>query len=381
MRINPKDSAYGAVGDGVADDRNAILSAIIALPLRGGVIDLDGDFKISSPLPAINKSVYIIGTGRGCSAIIATGDFDVLSFDGFTGGWAVKDIEIRGPNGAVGAAIRAVNAPYGEVAGLTLSGTGTGVALRGAQGTIVEKSTIWGFSQYGILLDGNANNDIYLGKLFINGQTLNGQAGLGHGVRLVDKCEAIFCEGLEVILCDYPMSMDAAINTVSNRPAYLRFSSCFFDSCAHPALVNKAVDVVFMGCEFANRPGSGVVVVNSDGVTFIASMLGNSAQHGAIVDASAGHVTFAFCNIVGNSSQAVGAFHGIVTGGGIKDFAAVGNNVFNGWGFSGQQGVGISMMSGASDRYLLTNNRVIGNHTVGLSDLGTGGNKSVGPNV
>jgi hypothetical protein len=55
--------AYGAVGDGVADDTAEIAATVTACPVGGVVFIPAGDYLLSSPI-TINKSINLVGTGR-----------------------------------------------------------------------------------------------------------------------------------------------------------------------------------------------------------------------------------------------------------------------------------------------------------------------------
>src|SRR5439155_15085127 len=58
---NPK--AYGAKGDGVADDAPAISAALAAMPASGGVLELSpGVYRITAPL-RLSKKVIVAGAG------------------------------------------------------------------------------------------------------------------------------------------------------------------------------------------------------------------------------------------------------------------------------------------------------------------------------
>lgn len=61
---------YGAVGDGVADDTDAILAAVAAVPASGGVVHFPrGIYKLSQTI-LLPASTRIVGDGPGASTII-----------------------------------------------------------------------------------------------------------------------------------------------------------------------------------------------------------------------------------------------------------------------------------------------------------------------
>lgn len=64
--INVKDAAYGAVGDGVADDRAAIQAALDAVPVGGGLVYFPpGDYGIGNTLEVKVEGTLIMGSGAG----------------------------------------------------------------------------------------------------------------------------------------------------------------------------------------------------------------------------------------------------------------------------------------------------------------------------
>src|SRR2546429_5024900 len=59
--FNPR--AYGAKGDGAADDTPAINAALAAVPAAGGVLELSpGVYRITAPI-RLTKKVIVVGAG------------------------------------------------------------------------------------------------------------------------------------------------------------------------------------------------------------------------------------------------------------------------------------------------------------------------------
>lgn len=80
--ISVKDTAYGAVGDGITDDTAAIQAAITANP--GKVIYIPpGDYFVSSTITIRTSKTNIMGSGQGSTTIKRSGDYGDTFF--FTG--------------------------------------------------------------------------------------------------------------------------------------------------------------------------------------------------------------------------------------------------------------------------------------------------------
>ena len=89
-------------------------------------------------------------------------------------------------------------------------------------------------------------------------------------------------------------------------------------------------------------------------------------------------------NIVGACSHAEpGKNSGILVRAGVSDFIIQGNHigdVFRGENTSSTKH-GVEVEAGASDRYVIASNTVVGNVAGGVSDEGSGAHKSVTGNV
>lgn len=207
---------------------------------------------------------------------------------------------------------------------------------------------------------------------------------VGHqlgGIRLQDKTEAIVISDCDVIGGVHSLTTDASTYGVGTRPAYNKFNQCYFDTADNGAVIEKSVETEFSACWFSNRPGPGVTVLNSDGIRFLGGGAINCGGHGASVASTAKRVTFSGFAARGNGTLASNTYDGINIGAGTTDFSVV-NCVLGGdaaMGF-GQQRTGVRVEAGASDRYVIKQNLIFGNTTAGVTDGGTGVNKSVADN-
>lgn len=88
---------YGAVGDGVANDRTAIVNAIaVAVALGGGQVFFpEGTYLITSAITiSANQPVQLVGAGRQASIIDPAGNFDVFTFSGGAVGSGVESLGV-----------------------------------------------------------------------------------------------------------------------------------------------------------------------------------------------------------------------------------------------------------------------------------------------
>jgi hypothetical protein len=64
--------AFGAIGDGLLDDTQAVQAAINAVPTTGGIVVFPaGTYRISAPLTIATNSVTLAGMGRGTTISVA----------------------------------------------------------------------------------------------------------------------------------------------------------------------------------------------------------------------------------------------------------------------------------------------------------------------
>lgn len=97
--------AYGAVGDGVADDTAAIASAIAANRI---VVLPPGTYLVTGGLGGAASNVTFIGAGAGATILKLANGANTHLFDISGSGWRIRDIEIDGnrANNTAGHGIR-----------------------------------------------------------------------------------------------------------------------------------------------------------------------------------------------------------------------------------------------------------------------------------
>lgn len=91
--FNVKDPAYGAVGDGVADDRVAIQAAITAANLVGGIVYFPpGTYLVGSPGLTVNGAAGFWGSNGVVVNSTFAGGIQITVTNGATGKFYIRDM-------------------------------------------------------------------------------------------------------------------------------------------------------------------------------------------------------------------------------------------------------------------------------------------------
>ncbi len=157
-------TAYGAVGDGITDDTNAIQAAINNAGINGGIVFLPvGDYLVSSSL-IIYSGITLQGNGEGTKIIAASNLNDSViksSSDYLLNNTQIRDLEINASNQI----------------------SGSGIWLRIGELTTIDMVKISNACNDGIVIYGNSS-PVVLGYISLVG---NGRCGSGSGVYINDS--------------------------------------------------------------------------------------------------------------------------------------------------------------------------------------------------
>jgi len=199
------------------------------------------------------------------------------------------------------------------------------------------------------------------------------------GIRLTNKVEALVVTDGDIIGGAFSMTTDANLNAPYVRPAYNKFTNVYFDSGDGGVVIDKSVEFDFVSCWFSNRPGSGITLLGTDGMRFLGGGAINCHKHGVVIEAAAKRTVFNGFAARGNSQENAGTYHGLAFASGVTDFVVTGCTLGGSIGF-GNQGYGLIVYPGASDRYTISANLIGGNQSAGIQDGGTGVNKTISGN-
>lgn len=177
----------------------------------------------------------------------------------------------------------------------------------------------------------------------------------------------------------FGLTTDADSYVFGAVPAYNKFHAVYIDGCTS-STINKSIELDFVDCWFSARPGNGITIIQADGVRFNGGGAINCGQSGVLVQAAAKRVSLKNFAARSNSATNTNTHAGITIAAGTTDFQVVGCMLTNDFLNFGIQRYGVEVLAGASDRYIVKDNLIGGNGTLGVVDNGTGTNKSVSGN-
>lgn len=248
-----------------------------------------------------------------------------------------------------------------------LVATGTSVYVDGIDAV--------GFKNYGIRIVGGNDYNISKGTIQANGVTgkplsIANVIGGACSIQNVYFLEGANCE-------------------ITNTN-FGTFSGVYFDSAQGAVAVSGCEHLYFVdGCEFANRvttgtgDGSGIIFGNSKSCEVANSMVINNGLNGIVINADTANIGIYNNKIDGNNvTNTAGVVAGVNIAGGAQSFKVIGNTIGNNTAlFAGHQKYGIAVGAGASNNYIITDNDVRNNETLGIVDNGTGTNAIVRDNL
>jgi parallel beta-helix repeat protein len=390
---------YGAKGDGTTDDTAAIQAAVTAAIASGGAgVYFPGGragYKVSAPI-VINtaSSLVLFSDGPGSGTILPSS----LTADVF-------QVTVSNPNAAVvfqGLHVffgtRATTA--GVVFRFIVAGTiGSGVlncsvingwsivSFEGAgdQSTFISNLEVQGAKNNAIqFLSGFAGNAM-VSNCILNTDSTNGGAAIlmqaGDGNSFANIQSQGFATGVNATASAGQSVLDSNFVNVGmdNETRSPTGTGWIFDGTGSGAQVTGvAMTQCWSG---SNNASAGIDFKNVNNITLIGCIVVNNGHEGIYLEGSCSNVLVHGCIVSGNG-QTAGTWPGITVGAGMTNFSITGNR-------SGTtprvptvtQAYGISVITGASDYYVIANNLVSGNITAGVGDGGTGTHKTVTGNV
>lgn len=288
--------AYGAIGDGVTDDTNAIKQAVAECKANGGVLWLTRHYKITAPI----------------------GDIGNISVTGY-GSKITSTYEGADPLFVVG---------YGKIRGVCVisneTHSGAIFECHDWNSLSFEDITLF-YSKYGINFDNTASSfACYISGFNISGASEAGirafncadifiDKGVVHGCKngiQVDKINGLYVSNIDIIACDVAFQVhyyganngsmffsnvlfdtsnvsnfrtDGLVGTYGSGT--MHFTNCWFSNCqaTESVYLGSATNVQFTGCTFHYARGMALIVTDCKcvkivGCTFFANSNSNHAH-------------------------------------------------------------------------------------------------------
>ncbi|MFQ5442702.1 MAG: glycosyl hydrolase family 28-related protein [Thermodesulfobacteriota bacterium] len=382
--------AYGAVGDGVADDTAAIQSAVDALTGGGTVFFPQGTYKITSAVTVSASGVHLLGTGTGNTTIkIESAAIDGVVFgDGVTQYTDVGCSNMSFTSAITrtgGGAVKFTKIIRGALRDFTINSQFYGIELNAvtiayiARGDIRNTIAATGRAIY---ING-AGNDHFISRVVAdNPAGSEPLAGLS-----ITQSGAIWVDSCDFIHCGRGLLLDVS---AGNEITWCFFSNSAFDTCNDDGAQIDTVSggsirgVTFSNCWFSSNTNRGVTIGQTsgtvDGIHLVGCRFFNNGTNGLGI-AGGSNVNIDSCLASGNSQTVSNTDSGIWIDSGVGNFTV--RNCHSGQmaGFGNTQKYGIEVAAGASDNYMITNNVVRVNATGGFADGGTGANKVAANNL
>jgi hypothetical protein len=390
---------FGALGNGVHDDTNAIAACITAAETASNMSMLftSGTYAFSSEL-TVTKPILVMGSGMGATILLLTNlTANGLTFTlGGVNGGGLRDLTLRSnapafnARGSTGNGLSVNSCNQGfAVQNVTISNFDVSCVMNGCFSEYFDNVIFNYFGGKGLFIPPNVsvvqNDGRYFSLKIDNiGNNWGDTASIGI---FIGESGGHFFTNIDVINTGYGLVIQPpATLSVS----FCKFVECLFDtSYSIPVWLDATNGFVtaidFEGCWAAfSTTQDGVVFqgANFESVQWIGGQVRQNAGNGFHFLVGAQYVTINGAHISANSRVTPHTFNGIEVEPGVSKFQIVGCMIGN---FAGDgtfpQQIGIQVLTGSSDGYIITNNMLVANAGTGISDLGSGVNKIVTNNI
>lgn len=214
---------------------------------------------------------------------------------------------------------------------------------------------------------------------FSQGQVLNSDTTtlcLEGCIRLTNKVEGCNFTDVQTYQGVNGLTMDADAYVFGQRPAYNKFTACYFDA-ATANVIQKSTEIDLINCWFSARPEYGLYIEESDGIRINGGQAINCGKDGLLIGPNSVRVSVIGFAARSNSVLTPNTYSGIAVAADVTDFLIQGCTATNSGITFGTQKYPIEIKAGASDRYNIVFNIISGNGAAGVSDGGTGVDKKV----
>ena len=221
---------FGAVGDGVADDRPAFeaAAAYIAASARGVNLHIPaGEYRLSAPVTLPNsKSFTMYGDGDASAVYLANGTgapvMTVGSASTYPTRQVIRDVFFRGPSGGTSAGLRLWNCNTARVIGVVFQNQTAGIILDACYAAEITSNVFDVCTYYGVVGPSTACHNLVLEK--------NNFFTVGtHAIHLAVASDGVVIDNNDFEYCTVALRADNC-TALSFRGNYVEYcSSSIFD--------------------------------------------------------------------------------------------------------------------------------------------------------
>lgn len=277
--------AFGAVGDGVADDTAALAAAIAAVPADGGTVRLPAGTYVTSAALELPSNIVLQGEGQNATILAPNGDFHCLYATGKRC-ITIRDLKIDGPGSGSGHGIF-LDTPASPVTNVCLENLfirqtgGDGVQINTAVTSTISNVRVEEAGRHGFYLSGtstsvafhacyaNAAAQIGYWLSVVSYSSMSACAADDCGLAyLLDQCKQVNLSGCGCEETTAKNGQDGTSFKVSAGTGNT-LVSCYSTVNAAVAFWNTAgaVRTTFVSCREANPGGGATAGFKTDAAT------------------------------------------------------------------------------------------------------------------